>query len=43
MTDPKKQQRKKIKAVVGGKTKTIVIVKNWIHQRFTHLDRTEQF
>lgn len=34
---------KKIKAVVGGKTKTIVIVKNWIHQGFTYLDRTEQF
>lgn len=34
---------KKIKAVVGGKTKTIVIVKNWIHQGFTYLDRTEKF
>lgn len=38
-----KNQPKKIKAVVGGKTKTIVIVKNWIHQGFTYLDRTEQF
>lgn len=33
---------KKIKAVVGGKTKTIVIVKNWIHQGFTYLDKTER-
>ena len=34
---------KKINAVVGGKTKPIVIVKNWIHQGFTYLDRTEKF
>ena len=33
----------KIKAVVGGKTKLIVIIKNWIHQGFTYLDKTERF
>lgn len=37
------KQPKKIKAVVGGKTKTIVIVKNWLHQGFTYLDKTELF
>ena len=33
---------KKIKAVVGGKTKIVVIIKNWIHQGFTYLDTTEK-
>ena len=34
---------KKIKAVVGGKTKFIVLIKNWLHQGFTYLDKTERF
>lgn len=34
---------KKIKAVVGGNTKLIVMIKNWLHQGFTYLDRTERF
>lgn len=35
--------KKKNKAVIGGKTKWIVIIKQWIHQGFTYLDHTERF
>lgn len=34
---------RKIKAVEGGSIKWIVTVKQWIHQGFTYLDRTEMF
>jgi predicted nucleotidyltransferase len=34
---------KKNKAVIGGKTEYIVIIKQWIHQGFTYLDKTEMF
>ncbi len=34
---------KKIKAVEGGNIKWIVTIKQWIHQGFTYLDRTEMF
>lgn len=32
---------KKDKAVVGGKVKLIVLFRNWAHQGFTYLDKTE--
>jgi predicted nucleotidyltransferase len=32
---------KKDKAVLGGKTKLIVLIKNWFHQGFFYLDKTE--
>lgn len=34
---------KKNKAILGGKTEYIVIIKQWIHQGFTYLDKTEMF
>lgn len=34
---------KKDKAVVGGKVKFIVLFRNWAHQGFTYLDKTEMF
>ena len=34
---------KKDKAVVGGKVKLIVLFRNWVHQGFLYLDRTEMF
>lgn len=34
---------KKDKAVVGGKIKLIVLARNWAHQGFTYLDKTEMF
>lgn len=34
---------KKDKAVVGGKVKLIVLFRNWAHQGFTYLDKTEKF
>ena len=33
---------KKDKAVVGGKVKFIVLARNWTHQGFTYLDKTEK-
>ena len=42
MSDPKNQP-KKIKAVAGGQIKWIVTIKQWIHQGFTYLDKTERF
>lgn len=33
---------KKDKAVVGGKVKLIVLFRNWIHQGFFYLDKTER-
>ena len=32
---------KKNKSVLGGKTKLIVLIKNWLHQGFFYLDKTE--
>jgi len=34
---------KKNKAILGGETEYIVIIKQWIHQGFTYLDKTEMF
>ena len=34
---------KKDKAVVGGKVKLIVLFRNWAHQGFFYLDKTERF
>lgn len=34
-------KHKKDKAVVGGKVKLIVLTRNWAHQGFTYLDKTE--
>lgn len=34
---------KKDKAVVGGRVKLIVLFRNWLHQGFTYLDKTEMF
>lgn len=34
---------KKDKAVVGGKLKLIVLFRNWAHQGFFYLDKTERF
>lgn len=34
---------KKDKAIIGGKVKLIVLFRNWIHQGFTYLDKTEKF
>lgn len=34
---------KKDKAVVGGNVKFIVLARNWAHQGFTYLDKTERF
>lgn len=42
MSDPKNQPQK-IKAVAGGQIKWIVTIKQWIHQGFTYLDKTERF
>ena len=33
---------KKDKAVVGGKVKLIVLFRNWAHQGFFYLDKTER-
>lgn len=35
--------RMKRKAVLEGKTEYVVLVKQWIHQGFTYLDKTEMF
>jgi predicted nucleotidyltransferase len=37
------KEPKKNKAIIGGKTEYIVIIKQWIHQGFTYLDKTEMF
>ena len=37
------KSHKKDKAVVGGSVKLIVLFRNWAHQGFTYLDRTEMF
>jgi len=36
-------KNKKNKAVLGGKIKLVVAFKNWLHQGFFYLDRTEKF
>lgn len=37
------KNHKKDKAVIGGRVKFVVLFRNWIHQGFFYLDRTEKF